>query len=239
MLRKRKHQIIAYIFAIVGIVMLYQALGWTLTQYDFVTNSDTTEGRVVELVERKSDKGYLYAPRVEFISKENETVTFISGLYSNPARYREGQAVPVRYSQTNPQGAEIDSFFVIWFGSILMWILGLAFAGTGIILVMQTFIRNSIIKGLEVSNRQIDAKITEIKRSSFGRKNRHPYIIYAEYEEGGNVHTFKSDPVPYDPTDMIKSPTIKVIVHLSDLKKYYVDVDSALQEPAEGEKKLM
>lgn len=212
MIRKRKHQLVAYVFVPVGILILVAAGIWTIKQYDFVTNSDMVKGSVVEIVEKKSDDGYSYSPRVEFMTNEDEAVSFISQVYSSIPAYREGEVVWVRYYRSDPQVAEIDSLFSIWGGVFFAWILGLIFTAAGISILAIILIRNSIIKELEVANRPIEAKITDVKRSSVGSRNNHPYIIYAEYEDGGMVYKFKSDPVPFNPASMIKRSTVTVFV---------------------------
>lgn len=232
MIRKRKHNYFAYLFILMGILLLFYAVTETIKQRDFVLNSDTVEGSVVEIVEFKSSNGLRYAPRVVFITNEDEKVSFVSLLNTDKPSYRNGGKVIVRYNPNDPQLAEVDSFTTIWLGVFIFWLLGLSFSATGLAYLITTLVRNSTIKELNVANRLIEAKITDVKKNSVGAKNNFPYLICAEYEEGGKLYKFVSDPIPYNPANTIRRQTIKVIVHPTNMKKYYIDVESAMEEPA-------
>jgi hypothetical protein len=91
-------------------------IGWQLQ-----TNGVTTPGVVVRLNEQSDAEGgcCTYVPVVDF--KVNDQVyTFEGDNASDPPAYQVGEQVNVRYDPTNPNTAQIDSFFERWIFPILI-----------------------------------------------------------------------------------------------------------------------
>ena len=91
-------------------------IGWQLQ-----TNGATTPGTVVRLNEQSDAEGgcCTYVPVVDF--KVNDQVyTFEGDNASDPPAYQVGEQVNVRYDPTNPNTAQIDSFFERWIFPIII-----------------------------------------------------------------------------------------------------------------------
>ena len=101
-------------FCLWGVYAAY--IGWQLQ-----TNGVTTPGTVVRLNEHSDAEGgcCTYVPVVDF--KVNDQVyTFEGDNASDPPAYQVGEQVNVRYDPTNPNTAQIDSFFERWIFPILI-----------------------------------------------------------------------------------------------------------------------
>ena len=101
-------------FCLWGVYAAY--IGWQLQ-----TNGVTTPGTVVRLNEQSDAEGgcCTYVPVVDF--KVNDQVyTFEGDNASDPPAYQVGEQVNVRYDPTNPNTAQIDSFFERWIFPILI-----------------------------------------------------------------------------------------------------------------------
>jgi hypothetical protein len=65
-----------------------------------------------------------YHPIVRFSTREGETVEYEDSLGTNPARYDEGDSVPVKYDPSRPQKARISTGFRLWFAPVLVGGIG-------------------------------------------------------------------------------------------------------------------
>lgn len=101
-------------FCLWGVYAAYT--GWQLQ-----TRGVTTTGTVVRLDERNSSEGgcCTYVPVVDFQVSGN-VYTFEGDNASYPPAYEVGEAVQVRYDPTNPNTAQIDSFFERWIFPIII-----------------------------------------------------------------------------------------------------------------------
>ena len=90
--------------------------GWLLQ-----TNGVTTSGIVVRLNEQSDAEGgcCTYVPVVDF-KVSDQVYTFEGDNASDPPAYQVGEQVNVRYDPTNPNTAQIDSFFERWIFPIII-----------------------------------------------------------------------------------------------------------------------
>jgi hypothetical protein len=101
-------------FCLWGVYAAYT--GWQLQ-----TNGVTTSGTVVRLNEQSDAEGgcCTYVPVVDF-NVNDQVYTFEGDNASDPPAYQVGEQVNVRYDPTNPNTAQIDSFFERWIFPILI-----------------------------------------------------------------------------------------------------------------------
>jgi hypothetical protein len=90
--------------------------GWQLQ-----TNGVRTPGTVVRLNEQSDAEGSCctYVPVVDF-RVNDQIYTFEGDNASYPPAYEVGEQVNVRYDPTNPNTAQIDSFFERWIFPIIV-----------------------------------------------------------------------------------------------------------------------
>jgi small-conductance mechanosensitive channel len=129
--------IVVYLFSLVGFGMLVAACSMYFETNSFLSKAAITQGAVIKLLQSTSRGKITYRPVVRFNNKNGDTVEFVSAHGSRPPRYTVGQEVEVLYQPTDPHNAEINAFFPLWGGSVIMGIMGGVFflLGSGIILV--------------------------------------------------------------------------------------------------------
>ena len=115
--------LIKYLFTLFGAVMLAGTFYLSQDTRAFLASAVQAEGTVIELV--RSHK--TYRPVIRFTDRHDQTVEFTSSAGSNPPSYAVGEKVAVLYLPEKPHTAEIDDFFMIWGGLIILGILGVVF----------------------------------------------------------------------------------------------------------------
>jgi hypothetical protein len=100
-----------------------------------LSNTDTANGKVIEMVSHIRGSHHTYAPKITFTAKDGKDCTFVTDTYSYPPAYSVGQNVNVIYNLQNPSDAKVNSFFGIWgepllvlFWGLVVFIIGLAVA---------------------------------------------------------------------------------------------------------------
>ena len=115
------------LFLIIGIGLLIGAgyTGWH--QHEFIQQSRFTHGVVIDNV-YSGGKHATYHAVVQFMPRDGtQQITFQSNIGTNPAMYHVNQPVDVLYSQANPQEAQINSPFDLWFLTGMITFMGLIF----------------------------------------------------------------------------------------------------------------
>jgi hypothetical protein len=73
----------------------------------------------------------MYYPRVRYVTRSGNPVEFTGSVGSSPPAFDVGEAVGVLYDPAAPEKARIDTFFQLWFPSLLLGGIGLVFAAIG------------------------------------------------------------------------------------------------------------
>ena len=107
----RTPDIIVYIFAGVGLLLMGVSALLYYQQSDSIRKSDPAKGRVVRL---QSGNGSGSAPVVEYTWRGN-TYVYVSDTYSSPPAYAIGEVVPIYVRRDNPGDIIIDTFLDRYF----------------------------------------------------------------------------------------------------------------------------
>jgi Protein of unknown function (DUF3592) len=99
---------------IVACVALVVALGFTVFTARFISRSTVTTGTVTGLNEDNGENGKTYTPEYTFTAQDGRTYNGTSSSSSSSPDYAVGQAIPIRYDQSNPIRNRIDSFGNLW-----------------------------------------------------------------------------------------------------------------------------
>lgn len=117
---------------LLGILLLMSSVLIYRHTKAFIRESSVASGVVTGFVTSTDREGErTYRPRVSFSVRDYEQVEFVSGVGSNPPSYTVGQRVSVLYNPADTGSAEINSFFSLWFGFILVSAIGFGFVVVG------------------------------------------------------------------------------------------------------------
>jgi len=112
-------------FALLGIVLLAGGLAWWQSARSFVQSAEHTEGTVIEIVEKRDrDGGITFSPIVEFTDHQEQPRKYYSTTSSNPSFYSVGDKVKILYDRDRPDSAKINHWFDVYFGPLLLFVLG-------------------------------------------------------------------------------------------------------------------
>ena len=226
-------KIVGSVFAGVGLVFVLVSLWNVRSTKQFLAQSETAHGEVIDLVlgsSRTGDSGTsssVYYPVVRFATHEGEYIEFQSGIGSQPPAYRVGDRVTVRYRPDNPYRAKIDSFFQLWFLSVLFGGLGFVFGSIGLVLILVVY-RTSRKEKWLLSNGQIIYADLErvILDRSIRMRGRNLYRILCQWLEPRTqtVCVFRSKPIWYNPEDFLHQDKIPVRIDPANPRRYVVDL---------------
>lgn len=120
-------------FVAVGGLGILAALFLYMRGRKFLSTALSAQGRLADNVAgTDSEGGTVYYPVVEFTAADGQQVRFQGSVGSSRPKYQPGQAVPVRYSPTNPQDARLPGVFGMWFLPLLFGVMGIGFAAGGV-----------------------------------------------------------------------------------------------------------
>jgi hypothetical protein len=120
-----------YILLPIGLLLIVVSLGIGSYQHWSISHGNIADGTVVENVPRGRGGSSKFSPRVEFRTKQERDVVFMTTFSSNPPAYNIGDKVKVVYDGDG-EGPRILSF-ALRFG--LAW----ALMGAGLALVIIAF----------------------------------------------------------------------------------------------------
>ncbi len=224
----RTVHILSYLFAALGIAMLAGAAYMTVQTRTFVDNSIETTGTVTELIEKESsDRGsFTYLPVVVFETASEETIEFRSRTSSNPPAFHVGETVRINYDPAFPSQARIHAISTLWLFPIMLVIMGLVFGGAGFGMILYTYKRKKLAARLRQTGVTVQATVSEVvQNTSVIVNGRSPYVVYAQYEESGQLYTYKSDNIWFDPSEYVeKSASVTVYVDPQNKSVHFMDL---------------
>lgn len=116
-----------YVYLCLGIVFTIAAYK-AIDTYYFLKNGQKTQGKVLEVIEVKSRKGYmLYSPKIIFIDIYNNTHTFVPNIADNFSYFNTGDTLEIIYNPTNLNEIKINRFEHIWLSIIIMIFISFSF----------------------------------------------------------------------------------------------------------------
>jgi len=130
--------------AIVGIISLVMSVGFlvaaAITAFNvdrFLNEAEQTTGTVIALSEKHDTEhdSINYAPVFTFKIEYGRTQSVTSSVATNPPSFAVGDQVRVLYRRSDPAGAQIDSFWQLWFWPVFLAGFGSVEILVGIILL--------------------------------------------------------------------------------------------------------
>ena len=130
---------------VIPLVLVFMALGAAMVYFGYYVYRDTqtirskgvqTTGtvlrfrRIKPLRAGEGETGSMAVPIVQFRTQDGRTIvteghTDSSSLFQNMCS--SGKKVEIIYYPTNPHHALINTFAEIWFGPLMLWVIGLGF----------------------------------------------------------------------------------------------------------------
>lgn len=222
-----KAKFVFWLFAFIGMVALAGTAYWVTVELDFVNRAQKSQGTVLELVRHVSSgskRTVTYAPRVRFVLPDGSVHEFTSEMSSSDPGYTVGQPVKVLYDPAKPETAEIDSWFVIWFGPGILGFLGAVFFAVGGGSLVWAWRRKKYCAYLMRTGIRITATGGDVERDCSTRVNGQcAWRIVCEAEYNGERRTFKSDRLWKDPTEYVRDKQVVIALDPANPKKYCVD----------------
>jgi hypothetical protein len=219
--------IIKYVFSLIGLGMLVGAFFWYKSTNEFLADAITAEGTVIELRLSRSSDSTTYAPVVNFITQDGETITFVSSVSSNPPSYRVGEKADIFYLPADPYDAKLDGFFSLWGGATIVGGMGGLFFLIGSAIAILPVLKGRRDESLRRQGIPIETEFQSVERNTaYSVNGRHPFRILTQWQNPATseVHVFHSDNLWFDPTNYIKSKRITVFVERNNPKRYFVDL---------------
>lgn len=230
---KSKYSItlVKYGFTVIGLCLLAGGILLYNNTQNFVSNSITAQGIVVDLIRVKSSESIHYRPQVKFETSSGELIQFTSNTASNiagnPAKYHIGDAVDVIYQPGSPHKAKINSFWPLWLGPLILDGLGTIFFTVGFTIILYTRVKPLKTTSLENNGIAVKAKYLSTEyNTAITANGKHPYKITAQWlnPATNELHIFTSDNIWFDPRNHIKTELITVLLEKGDPKNYHMDI---------------
>ncbi|MBB4802442.1 hypothetical protein HNP37_002515 [Flavobacterium nitrogenifigens] len=216
-----------YVFSLIGAGLLAGAIYLYVDKQAFLEKAETTQGTVIEMIPKRSKDSTTYSPVVSFITKSGQTITYTSSVSSNPPSYDVGENVEIFYDPANPNDAEINGFVSLWLGVLILGGIGIVFFLIGSLGVLLRYLKNKKAQNLRETGKPIAAKFTQVQLNTNQTVNgRNPFLILSQWQDPktDELYVFKSDSIWFDPTDFVKTDTIRVFIDPENPKDYVMDI---------------
>lgn len=216
-----------YVFSIIGACLLVGAIYLYINKQAFLEKAETTQGTVVEMIPKRSKDSTTYSPVISFTTKTGQQITYTSSVSSNPPSYEVGENVQIFYDPADPKDAEINGFFSLWLGVIILGFVGIVFFLIGSLGVLFRYLKNKKAQNLRETGKPISAKFTQVQLNTSQTLNgRNPYQILSQWQDPktDELYVFKSESIWFDPTEFVKTDTVRVFIDPENPKDYVMDI---------------
>lgn len=207
-----------------GIAMLAGSVWLSNDTREFVASAEVADGKVVELNYQSSSDGGAYYPVVRFKPVGGVEIEFESGLGSSPASYDRGESVSVLYDPSDPDNAEINSFMALWFAPIVVGFMGTVFSAIGGGGCLAIFVAWRRRVWLDQNGQRVNAEVVDVSTDPSRRRAR--WQITAQWEDPmrGEVHTFESEQLSFDPSPYLAGKWVPMLIDPQNPKRYLFDL---------------
>jgi len=216
-----------YVFSIIGACLLAGAIYLYIDKQAFLEKAETAQGTVIEMIPKRSKDSTTYSPVVSFTTKSGQQITYTSSTSSNPPSYDVGENVQIFYDPANPNDAEINGFFSLWLGVIILGFIGIVFFLIGSLGVLFRYLKNKKAQNLRETGKPISAKFTQVQLNTNQTLNgRNPFQILSQWQDPktDELYVFKSESIWFDPTEFVKTDTVRVFIDPENPKDYVMDI---------------
>jgi len=203
--------------------------------YRFQATAVRTVGTVVENVpktqEDTSHNGTvetLYYPRIRFQTASGREIFFLrEDVGTNPPWHKLGETVNVLYDPRNPSAARIKSWWSLW-GDPSMFLTGSAAYFTWPVIYFVKRRRHiTELRWLRQHGSRISAVVMSVKKVRGQEKGKAYYRAVCLWTDPktNRIFTFKSDVIPFDPTEYLTDRMIDVTIDPKQPSRYVVETE--------------
>lgn len=229
---KRKKSAVTFvfpIFLIIGVVFLAVGIALLNSGIKFRKNAVETKAVITDIQTHRSgdDVNHSVWVEYEFDGKVYEDIRlneYNSGMHV-------GKEITILVDPKNPQKVSTE-YGLIFAGGVFI-LMGVIFSCVGIIPIIVGIKKSSLQKQLIAGGRYIFAKVESItQNTSYKVNGRSPYVVYCTYQDEYKdvVYRFKSGNIWQNPEYFLQPGSdVRVYVNGEDYSKYYVDVESMLE----------
>lgn len=229
---KRKEStitLIFWIFGILGIVLLAVGVLLLTSGIKFGKNAVEIQAVITEIQTHRSGDDTHHSVWVEYeydgkVYKDVQLNEYSSGM-------RRGKKITLLVDPENPERVS-TKFGTVLAGGLLIF-MGVIFFCVGFIPTVVWIKKSRLRKKLIAEGRFIYAKVESIVHDTSLRVNgSSPYVVYCTYQDEyrGVMYRFKSGNIWKNPEYFLQPGSdIRIYVNGEDYSKYYVDVESMLE----------
>lgn len=229
---KRKEStitLIFWIFGILGIVLLAVGVLLLTSGIKFGKNAVEIQAVITDIQTYRSGDDTHHSVWVEYeydgkVYKDVQLNEYSSGM-------RRGKKITLLVDPENPERVS-TKFGTVLAGGLLI-LMGVIFFCVGFIPTVVWIKKSRLRKKLIAEGRFIYAKVESIVHDTSLRVNgSSPYVVYCTYQDEyrGVMYRFKSGNIWKNPEYFLQPGSdIRIYVNGEDYSKYYVDVESMLE----------
>jgi hypothetical protein len=203
--------------------------------YRFQAAAVSTVGTVVENVPKTQEDSSrngtvetLYYPRIRFQTTSGREIFILrEDVGTNPPSHKLGEAVTVLYDPRNPSAARIKSWWSLW-GGPSMFLTGSAVYFTWpVIYFVKRRRQKTENRWLRQHGTRIGAVVMSIKKVRGQEKGKAYYRVVCLWTDPktNRTFTFKSDVIPFDPTEYLTDRMIDVTIDPKQPSRYVVETE--------------
>ena len=218
------------LFLGIGILLLVLTPVMVVRTAQFLAGAERTDGTVVDLSRSKDSEGSVtFSPVVSFTTAEGRTVEFVSSSGSSSPSHSEGDRVEVLYDPDDPNDARLSGFLDLWFGSLVVGVLGAAFTVfSAVVLWHMRKPRQTDVELLRSQGQRVQGTSPRaVYCDEVDVKGRSPFRVEVDVHEPAHnqVRVLASEYVLFDPAPYLKDrDTVNVYLDRKDRERYLVDI---------------
>ncbi|PIY10761.1 MAG: hypothetical protein COZ18_05405 [Flexibacter sp. CG_4_10_14_3_um_filter_32_15] len=230
---KRTAFYLALSLILTGLVFLVLAVqSWHKEQIR-QTKYERTLGRVVQIKPLPEDKSY---PVIGFYALDSQKImVHAKHEVSRFSSYELGEVVEIYYDIINPDDTHIVRYE--WFWMSFLSITGIAFVGGGVIWGLLIWLRANRRNWLLEKGSVLEGVIQAVVQDpQIMLQDQPAFIILCEWkrDENSGVLLFKSEPLAYDPTELLEErETLPIYIDLENPENYWIDISFLNEEKVE------
>ncbi len=228
-------KLIGSIFALTSVILLGAGVYTYNQTKKFIEHSVTAQGVVVGFASQSSSRGpgQTHCPIIRFQTHQGETITARGSLCSSPPSYKKAEKVTVRYDPKDPQNISIDSFFELWFLTLILSGIGAVMGAVGVPMLLVFLFSARREKWLRENGQLITTQYQSVvKNTSESSGGQHPYQIVSQWLDptSNKVYVFKSKNIHFNPEQYLRGKEIPVRIDPRNPYKYWVDISFLPQD---------